>query len=130
VLPGAPPNITRVLRAPLGGHVHAHYAIGDRTPAGAIIATVQGDGTARPVVAPFAGVLRGIVHPTALVTAGMKIGDLDPRVQPAYCFTVSDKSLAIGGGVLEAILTYFGNTPAPVAPQKSHPAPPPRRRRR
>jgi xanthine dehydrogenase accessory factor len=130
VLPGAPPNITRVLRAPLDGHVHAHFAIGDRTPAGAIIATVHGDEMARPVVAPFAGVLRGIVHPTAPVTAGMKIGDLDPRVQPAYCFTVSDKSLAIGGGVLEAILRFLREEPAPGTPKKSHPAPPPRRRRR
>jgi xanthine dehydrogenase accessory factor len=36
----------------------------------------------------------------------MKIGDLDPRADVAYCFTVSDKSLAIGGGVLEAILMW------------------------
>ena len=35
----------------------------------------------------------------------MKIGDLDPRCDPKYAFMVSDKALAIGGGVLEAILS-------------------------
>jgi xanthine dehydrogenase accessory factor len=34
----------------------------------------------------------------------MKIGDLDPRDDPRFCWLVSDKSLAVGGGVLEAIL--------------------------
>jgi xanthine dehydrogenase accessory factor len=38
------------------------------------------------------------------VTPGFKIGDLDPRGEVRHCFTISDKSLAIGGGVLEAIL--------------------------
>jgi len=35
----------------------------------------------------------------------MKIGDLDPRTRRQNCFTISDKSLAIGGGVLEAVLS-------------------------
>jgi xanthine dehydrogenase accessory factor len=39
------------------------------------------------------------------VKTGMKIGDLDPRSNPDYARLISDKSLAIGGGVLEAILT-------------------------
>jgi xanthine dehydrogenase accessory factor len=34
----------------------------------------------------------------------MKIGDLDPRAQREHCFTISDKSLAVGGGALEAVL--------------------------
>jgi xanthine dehydrogenase accessory factor len=37
----------------------------------------------------------------------MKIGDLDPRADVAACFTVSDKSLAIGGAALEAILMWL-----------------------
>jgi xanthine dehydrogenase accessory factor len=37
----------------------------------------------------------------------MKIGDVDPRARREHCFTVSDKSLAIGGGVLEAVLTNY-----------------------
>ncbi len=33
-----------------------------------------------------------------------KSGDVDPRCELAHCFTVSDKALAVGGGVLEAVL--------------------------
>ncbi len=44
------------------------------------------------------------------VKTGMKIGDLDPRADAAYCFTTSDKSLAIGGGVLEAVLAWRRRT--------------------
>jgi len=39
------------------------------------------------------------------VTKGLKIGDVDPRDDPSSCFLVSDKSLAIGGAALEALLT-------------------------
>jgi xanthine dehydrogenase accessory factor len=39
------------------------------------------------------------------VTKGLKIGDVDPRDDPSACFLVSDKALAMGGAVLEAILT-------------------------
>ncbi|MCJ7667702.1 MAG: molybdenum hydroxylase, partial [Anaerolineae bacterium] len=35
------------------------------------------------------------------------LGDVDPRGQVDYCFTISDKARAIGGGVVEAIL-YLG----------------------
>jgi xanthine dehydrogenase accessory factor len=35
----------------------------------------------------------------------MKIGDVDPRNEAAYCWEISDKALAIGGGVLEALLS-------------------------
>jgi len=49
--------------------------------------------------------LRGLIHPDVEVFQGMKIGDLDPRNVPQLCNHVSDKALAIGGGVLEAILS-------------------------
>lgn len=56
------------------------------------------------VVAPFDGVVRGLIHAGLKVWAGLKIGDIDPWVQREHCFTISDKSLAVGGGVLEAVL--------------------------
>ncbi len=93
----------RVLRAPADGKVRACKSIGDTVEEGAIIATV-GD---QPVVAPFKGVLRGLINGQVDVTRGMKIGDVDPRAVPEHCFTVSDKALAIGGGVLEAILSLL-----------------------
>ncbi len=105
VLPGAAANASRVLRAPVDGFIVPSFEIGDRIAPGQTIAVVRGaNGETAPVVAPFTGILRGLVHPSVPVTAGMKIGDLDPRAERSYCFTVSDKSLAIGGGVLEAIL--------------------------
>lgn len=90
----------RVLRAPAEGHVVAVAHLGDQLQPGQLIARVAD----QEVRAPFAGVLRGLVHPRVPVTKGFKIGDLDPRGVVRYCFTISDKSLAIGGGVLEAIL--------------------------
>ncbi len=99
----------RVLRAPAAGFVLPHASIGDALAEGDLIATLlpaQGAPIAAglPIHAPFAGILRGIIHPAVAVTPGMKIGDLDPRARREYCFTVSEKALAIGGGVLEAIL--------------------------
>ena len=58
-----------------------------------------------PLVAPFDGALRGLLHSGLEVEVGMKVGDLDPRGEPSYCYQISDKSLAIGGGVIEAILS-------------------------
>lgn len=106
LLPGTDRPIPRVLRAPLDGRIEPHYAIGDRIERGATIATVHSpDNRSELVVAPFTGVLRGLIHPSVSVSAGLKIGDLDPRAAPRHCFTISDKSLSVGGGVLEAILS-------------------------
>jgi xanthine dehydrogenase accessory factor len=90
----------RVLRAPTAGQVTPQTRIGDRIAAGQLIATVNG----HDIRAAFSGVLRGLVHSDVQLTPGTKIGDLDPRGEVSHCFTISDKSLAIGGGVLEAIL--------------------------
>jgi len=97
----------RVLRAPADGTVEPHCAIGDFVREGDLIATVGGE----PLRAPFDGVLRGLIHPSVSVTTGMKIGDLDPRGKRDYCFEISEKSLAIGGGVVEAVLSAPQITP-------------------
>lgn len=102
---GAGPRAHRVLRAPAAGFVEPAAAIGDEVAEGALIAWVRTEPSLlHEVRAPFAGTLRGIIHPSVCVSEGMKIGDLDARARRAYCFTVSDKALAIGGGALEAIL--------------------------
>ena len=105
VLPGLPRMTSRVLRAPVDGHIVDAVAVGTSVQTGDVLATARGlDGRTESLCAPFAGVLRGIIHPSVAVHAGMKVGDLDPRIQPRNCFTISDKSLAVGGGVLEAVL--------------------------
>ncbi len=38
---------------------------------------------------------------------GLKIGDIDPRQQPDYIDTVSEKARAIGGAALEAVLSAY-----------------------
>lgn len=92
----------RVLRAPADGVLTARAQIGDSLEAGQIVAMID---ERHPVLSPIRGVLRGLLHPGLQVTQGMKIGDVDGREDPRYCFTVSDKALAVGGGVLEALLT-------------------------
>jgi len=91
----------RVLRAPASGVLETQVEIGDHVEAGQTVAVVGGEN----VLAPFAGVLRGILHPGVEVSQGLKIGDIDPRDDPSYCTLVSDKSLAVAGGVMEAILS-------------------------
>ena len=54
------------------------------------------------------GTLRGLLAGGVPVTKGMKCGDVDPRCEPDHCRCVSDKALAVGGGVLEAILHFSG----------------------
>jgi len=91
----------RVLHAPAAGTIQTHKEIGDMVEEGEPILQVGGE----QVLAPFDGVLRGLVHDGLSVREGMKVGDVDPRPETFRCWTVSEKSLAIGGGVLEAILT-------------------------
>ena len=92
----------RVLRAPAAGTVAWDAAIGDRVAEGQRLATVAGSA----VTAPFDGVLRGAIASGAEVRTGLKIGDVDPRSDPAACHRISDKALAVGGGVLEAVLAW------------------------
>jgi len=90
----------RVLRAPADGVLEARAEIGEHVEAGQPVAEVAG----QVIVAPFSGVLRGLLHSGLGVRVGLKIGDVDPRDDPNYCTLVSDKALAVAGGVLEAIL--------------------------
>jgi probable selenium-dependent hydroxylase accessory protein YqeC len=95
----------RVLRAPAAGPVNWQVEIGDTTTAGAPLGQVGGES----LVAPFTGVIRGLIAPGTVVWAGLKIGDLDPRLDREACFTISDKALALGGGVVEALGTFLAS---------------------
>lgn len=91
----------RVLRAPANGAFEPFAEIGSLARAGDELAAVGG----APLLAPFDGALRGLLHAGVEVQAGMKVGDLDPRNDASLCSLISDKSLAAGGGVLEAMLS-------------------------
>lgn len=94
----------RVLRAPADGTFTPCVKIGDEVKAGAVCGTVAG----QPMVATIDGVVRGLLQEGVPVTRGMKSGDVDPRCHPEYITMASDKALAVGGGVLEAILNLTG----------------------
>ncbi|MGH2621837.1 MAG: selenium-dependent molybdenum cofactor biosynthesis protein YqeB [Anaerolineales bacterium] len=91
----------RVLRAPDSGEFEARVALADRVRRGDLLARVGSS----ELVAPFDGIVRGLLHDGVVVSKGLKVGDLDPRGDPALCRLISDKALAVGGGVLEALLT-------------------------
>ena len=94
----------RVLRAPCDGVFSPRLEIGASVREGDLAATVDG----QPVVCTVGGVLRGILPGGTPVHKGMKAGDVDPRGDASCCNTASDKAIAVGGGVLQAILEYTG----------------------
>ncbi len=91
----------RVIRAPIEGVIHSGLELGTLITENDIVAFI--DNT--PVKAPINGTLRGLMHDGIHVTQGLKIGDIDPRFHEKLHSFVSEKSLAIAGGVMEAILT-------------------------
>lgn len=105
-LPDGDPR--RVLRAPHDGIVTAFANIGDHLEEGQPVAQIESKVGNRKseIASPFKGILRGIIRPGIEVTAGVKIGDVDARDDADVCYLVSDKALAVGGGVLEAVLAF------------------------
>jgi xanthine dehydrogenase accessory factor len=93
----------RLLRAPVAGIIENRAPIGDRVVVGQVVAVIEG----QEIRAEIDGVLRGLIRSGVWVSAHCKIGDVDPRAEPDHCYLVSDKSLAIGGGVLEAMMVFL-----------------------
>ena len=90
----------RVLRSPADGIFRQTLEIGALVKSGDVAGTVSGE----PMRCTIDGVLRGILPEGTPVFKGMKSGDVDPRGDVSACFSASDKALAVGGGVLEALL--------------------------
>ena len=104
---GVPGNIgghtaDRVLRAPDDGIFEPKLEIGRLVKAGEVAALVGGT----PMLCTIDGCLRGLLQGGVPVFKGMKCGDIDPRCKPEHCLQASDKALAVGGGVLEALLHF------------------------
>lgn len=98
----------RVIHAPAAGPmVFVADGAGRTVDIGALVRRGQviGEVGGVPVTATLDGVLRGLIREGYPVTRGLKIADIDPRMEHASnCGTVSDKARAIGGGVVEALL--------------------------
>ncbi|PIE36261.1 molybdenum hydroxylase [candidate division KSB3 bacterium] len=103
-IPGSVNGVTsrRVLRAATDGVVEPLKHVGDMVEEGELVARVAGQ-NARALAS---GVIRGLINAGVHVPQGLKIGDIDPRGALQYCEMISDKALAVGGGVLEAILSF------------------------
>ncbi len=72
-----------------------------------------------PVGADLSGLVRGMIKPGLWVRRGTKIGDIDPRGEGAECYTISDKALAVAGGVLEAVFTFLSGPFSPILKEPS-----------
>ncbi|MCP4168456.1 MAG: EF2563 family selenium-dependent molybdenum hydroxylase system protein [Chloroflexi bacterium] len=99
----------RLVRAPSAGAFQATVDFGDHVEQGEQVGYIDKGGETDEIQAPLAGVVRGLLYSGLPVTKGFKLGDIDPRDDPATIYTISDKSLAIGGAVLTAILTWMNN---------------------
>ena len=98
-------TINRLIKAPADGIFHPEKKIGDLVKEGDRVGNVDGV----PVYAKTGGMIRGLLQDGVPVTKGLKSGDVDPRGDTIDYMTVSDKATAIGGGVLEAIMSYAGD---------------------
>ena len=93
----------RVLRAPEAGVAESRKQIGEAVRTGETVLTVNGI----PVIAGIDGVIRGIIRSGINVPASAKVGDIDPRGEPAYCLSVSEKARSLGGAALEAVCAFL-----------------------
>lgn len=91
----------RVLRASSDGLFISDYKITDMVHIGQEIGKINDTA----VACGTSGIIRGLIKNGSKVKRGQKIGDIDPRGLREYCYRISDKANAIGGGVLEAVLT-------------------------
>ena len=92
-------TVERLLKASADGIMHPVARIGDVVKKGQIVARC-GD---EPVYARLHGIVRGMLQEGVPVKKGLKIGDVDARIEGKLCYTISDKARKIGNGVAEAI---------------------------
>jgi xanthine dehydrogenase accessory factor len=91
----------RVIHSPASGKIVNKIEIGAIVKAMDVLAVVDN----KEVISSISGVLRGIIRDGYEVKKGMKIADIDPRIEEVKnCYTISDKARTIGGAVLEAVL--------------------------
>jgi xanthine dehydrogenase accessory factor len=93
----------RVLRAPGDGLFKTRKQIGDSVNKDDILGAVE----ELKIKAGIDGIVRGLIRSGSNVKKGLKLGDIDPRGEKSYCYTISDKARAIAGSVLEGILRVF-----------------------
>ena len=96
-------GIERVLRASADGIFETKFKLGDRIEKHQVVATVGGE----HVIAQISGILRGLIRSGSRIRAGLKVGDIDPRGEPSFVDTISEKARSVGGSVLEGICRKY-----------------------
>lgn len=92
-------TVERVLRATSTGTIHTIKEIGSIVSKDEVIALIDQE----EIKASINGIIRGLIYNGTKVNKGMKIGDIDPRMDINSLYTISEKARCIAGGVLEAI---------------------------
>jgi xanthine dehydrogenase accessory factor len=92
--------LSLVIRAPRKGTLRLAKDIGSKVKRGDRLGEVGG----ADVLAGADGLLRGIIRDGTPVKKGEKLGDIDPSMNRAHIDRISEKSRAIAGGVLEAVM--------------------------
>lgn len=96
----------RVIYAHISGNWRLEKEIGETVFKDDIIGYI---GTS-PVKAKITGFIRGAIRNKFQVNKGLKIADIDPRLEEKNnCKTISDKARCISGGVLEALIYLLNN---------------------
>lgn len=95
----------RVIHAPGAGQFQPERAIGDLVAKGDVLGFLMPDHI--PVTASMPGLLRGMIREGYPVTKGLKIMDIEPRIEErGLCFQISDKAKKIGDSVYQVIREY------------------------
>jgi xanthine dehydrogenase accessory factor len=89
-----------VIRAPRKGTFLLAKDIGSEVKSGDRLGNIGGS----DVLAGADGILRGIIRDGTPVKKGVKLGDIDPSMNRVHLDSISEKSRAIAGGVLEAVM--------------------------
>ncbi|CAL6019453.1 Selenium-dependent_molybdenum hydroxylase system protein [Hexamita inflata] len=97
----------RVIRSFTRGVFMSEKHLGEFVKKGDVIGTVSGAEGVEVINAEIDGLIRGLlIDGFEISKQKFKIGDIDPRGDDKYLFTVTDKSRCIAGAVLNAVMQW------------------------
>lgn len=100
----------RLLKSPCKGIFNVKKDIGTLVEKNDDLATVTDtDGGVHIIKAEIDGVVRGMLKDGLQVEESFKVGDIDPRGDSSYVFSVSEKSRGLGTATLFIILEHKNN---------------------
>lgn len=94
----------RVVYSSKSGIFKATRAIGEQVLSGDCVGEIDDGVQTTKAFSLINGVLRGLLRTSTEIPADVKIGDIDPRGNEEYCWTISEKARAIGAAVILSIM--------------------------